>query len=131
MPPNDLPQKSRCTATATPHIPVISTFFQFPVSFLLDHSVSHKFYPVLYRRSSCSLTPPLHFGSIRLYSPVSFRISLLFVFICSDTHIQSIKLRTSISVSYKSVSKRILAHIRTIIFFSMSFTISFLSGHFM
>lgn len=52
-------------------------------------------------------------SSIFLYSPVRLRIVSLFVLICSDTHIQSIRFRTSISVSYNSVSVRIFAHSRT------------------
>ena len=82
-------------------------------------------------RSNCARTPSQQSGSIRLYSPVRLRISLLFDFICSDTHIQSIRLRTSLSVSYKSVSERTFAHRRTITFFSISVTVPLpLSAHF-
>lgn len=80
-----------------------------------------------------SLSLSRRFVSIRLYSPVSLRIALSFVFICSDTHIPSIRFQTSISESYKSVSKRIWAHLRTIIFspclltFAVSFFTCFLN----
>ena len=90
-------------------------FKSFCFSYKLSRSLQSDF-----MCSNCVRTPSRQSGSIRLYSPVILRISLLFDFICSDTHIQSIRLRTSISVSYKSVSERIFAHSRTITFFSIS-----------
>ena len=73
-----------------------------------------------FMRSNCVLTLARQSGCIYLYSLVRFRIILLFSFICSDTHIQSIRFRTSVSVSYNSVSVRIFAHSRTMTFFSIS-----------
>ena len=75
-------------------------------------------------RFNFSLTPSRHSSSICLYSPVRLRILLLFSFICSETHIQSTKSRTSISVSYRSVCVRIYVHSRTITFFSVSVILS-------
>ena len=107
-------------ATATPHISYRSNDFSifcfcpfrsFCFSYKLLRSLQSFF-----MRSNCARTPSRQSGSIFLYSPVRLRISLLFVFICSDTHIQSIKFRTSISVSYNSVSVRIFAHSRTMTF---------------
>lgn len=52
-------------------------------SFLSSHNI--------FIRSNFSLIPSRHSDSICLYSPVRLRILLLFSFICSETHIQSIK----------------------------------------
>ena len=80
-------------------------FNSFCFSYRLLRS-SHNFFI----RSIFSLIPSRHSGSICLYSPVRLRILLLFSFICSETHIQSTKFRTSISISYKSVSVKIFVH---------------------
>ena len=103
-----------------PQILTVPTLSRFSVSVLSNHSASHTSCHVLYRViSSVPTAPSLPPGNpvLSVYiPPVRLRISLLFDFICSDTHIQSIRLRTSISVSYKSVSERIFAHSRTTTF---------------
>lgn len=90
-------------------------FKSFCFSYRLFRSLHSSF-----MRSNCARILFRHSGSIFLYSPVSLRIVLLFSFICSDTHIQSVRLRTSISVSYHSVSASIFAHSHTMTFFSIS-----------
>lgn len=118
-----------------PHTSTVPTLFRFSASVLSNRFVFHISYPSLYKAISCAPTEPgtpsRQSGSIRLYSPVKLRISLLFDFIYSDMHIQSIILQTSLSVSYKSVSERTFAHKRTITFFSISVTVPLsLSAHF-
>lgn len=124
-------------ATATPHISYRSNDFSifcfcpfksFCFSYRLFRSLQSSFI-----RSNCVRTPSRQSGSIFLYSRVKLRIVLLFALICSDTHIQSIKFLTSISVSYNFVSVRIFAHSRTMTFFSISvisYQSPFLSAHF-
>ena len=111
-------------ATATPHISYRSNDFSilyfcpfksFCFSYRLFRSLQSSF-----MRSNCALTPSRQSGSIFLYSPVRLRIILLFSFICSDKHTQSIRFCTSLSVSYRSVSATILVHSRTMTFFSIS-----------
>ena len=111
-------------ATATPRI------FYYSNDFSIFHFCPFKSFCFSYRllcslqssfiRSNCALTPSRQSGSIFLYSPVRLRIVLLFSFICSDKQTQSIRFCTSLSVSYRSVSATILAHSRTMTFFSIS-----------
>ena len=69
-------------------------FKSFCFSYRLLRSLQSSF-----MRSNCARTPSRQSGSIFLYSPVRLRIVLLFSFICSDKHTQSIRFCTSLSVS--------------------------------
>ena len=69
-------------------------FKSFCFSYRLFRSLQSSF-----MRSNCARTPSRQSGSIFLYSPVRLRIVLLFSFICSERHTQSIRFCTSLSVS--------------------------------
>ena len=104
-------------------------FKSFCFSYRLLRSLQSSFI-----RSNCARTPSRQSGSIFLYSPVRLRIVLLFSFICSDRHTQSIRFCTSLSVFVKvcfchnfstQSYHNFLLHIRHILSI-----LTFLSAHF-
>lgn len=109
--------KYRTQQPPYPTFPISPTISISSISALSDHfTSSYRLFRSLqssFIRSDCASTPSRQSDSILLYYPIRLWIVLLFVLICSNTHIQSIQFRTSISVTYNSVFVKVFAHSRT------------------